>query len=101
MLVAPFQPIHELPDRALLIAGEREIRDEREAVVEGRHRNRQSYYRDSGFGIRDSQSGDSRSGIRVRDSGFGIRGRGFAVGDSRSGFAVGDSASGISRQDSR
>src|SRR6267143_348956 len=95
MLVAAFQPIHELPDRALLIAGEREIRDEREAVVEGRHRNRQSYYRDSGFGMRSRGFAvrDSRSGFGIRDS---------QSGDSRSGFGVGirdrDSPSGISRQ---
>src|SRR5205814_6341934 len=52
MLVAALEAVDELADGALLIAREREIRDEREAVVQGRHTNRQSYYRAKSRGQR-------------------------------------------------
>jgi hypothetical protein len=39
MLVAALETVDELADRALLIAGEREIGDEIEAIVNGGHTN--------------------------------------------------------------
>ena len=43
--IAALEPLDELADRARLIAGELEIGDEVEAVVQRGHRNPQSYYR--------------------------------------------------------
>ena len=39
MRVASLQPVDELAEGALLIAGQREIGDKVEAIVEGRHAN--------------------------------------------------------------
>jgi hypothetical protein len=39
MLIAALQTVHELAERALLIAGERKVGDEVEAVVQGGHTN--------------------------------------------------------------
>ena len=43
--IAAFQSLGQLADRARLIAGERELRHEIEAVVHRGHRNPQSSYR--------------------------------------------------------
>ena len=42
--VTPIQRLGQLVNRPLLIAGQREIGDEREAVVVGSHTNLASYY---------------------------------------------------------
>jgi len=42
--IAALEALDQLPDRPLLIAGEREVGDEIEAIVQRRHTNPESYY---------------------------------------------------------
>ena len=44
MRVAPIEPFDELADRARLVARQLEVGDDGEAVVDGGHGNRESYY---------------------------------------------------------
>src|SRR5207249_3235859 len=54
--IAALQSFDELTNSPRLIAGEIEIRDEVEAIVNGRHVNPQSYYRGQGRGTARRQA---------------------------------------------
>ena len=63
--VAALEPLHELADRARLIARQLEVGVEVEAIVDGGHGNPQSYYTrpGKGVGIREKRVGRREKGV--------------------------------------
>ena len=66
MRIAALESLGELANRPLLIAGERKVRDQIEAIVNGGHGNWESYYRAEGLGLRAEGGRGLREGERLR-----------------------------------